>query len=164
MRTVALLLAWAALAPAQAPRKAPSFTLPDVNRKLYDLTDYRGKVVVLEIMQTTCPHCATFSKVLEQIQKQFTGRVQVLSIVNPPDGPETMQQYVKTHRISFPLLFDSGQAAYTYVLSGQISLPRVWIIDAAGMIAKDVSYSDQTKDFFEKRGIFAEIEKVLARK
>ena len=86
MRLIALLLAASALS-AQAPRKAPSFTLPDVNRKLYDLTDYRGKVVVLEIMSTTCPHCAAFSKVLEQVHKQYAGRVQVLSIVNPPDGP-----------------------------------------------------------------------------
>jgi peroxiredoxin len=164
MRLIALLLAACAVAPAQAPRKAPSFTLPDVNRTLHDITDHRGKVVVLEIMQTTCPHCAAFSKVLEQIHKQYAGRVQVLAIVNPPDGPETMQQYIKTNKVTFPLLFDSGQVAYTYVLTGSISLPRVWIIDRNGMIAKDTSYTAQTKDFFEKRGIFAEIDKVLARK
>jgi peroxiredoxin len=164
MRVLALLFAAATLAAAQSPRKAPSFTLPDVNRKLYDLTDYRGKVVVLEIMQTTCPHCAAFSKVLEQIHKQYAGRVQVLAIVNPPDGPETMQKYIAANKVTFPLLFDSGQAAYTYVLTGQISLPRVWIIDRAGMIATDVSYGDTTKGFFEKRGIFAELDKVLARK
>ena len=163
MRLIALLLAASALS-AQAPRKAPSFTLPDVNRKLYDLTDYRGKVVVLEIMSTTCPHCAAFSKVLEQVHKQYAGRVQVLSIVNPPDGPETMHRHIQTHKTTYPLLFDSGQVAYTFVLTGQVTLPRVWIIDPAGMIAKDVAYGDLTRDFFEKRGVFAEIDKVLARK
>jgi len=163
MRLIALLLAVTALS-AQPPRKAPSFTLPDVNRKLYDLTDYRGKVVVLEIMSTNCPHCGAFAKVLEQVQKQYAGQVQVLSIVNPPDGPETMRQYTQSHKLSYPLLFDSGQVAYTYVLTGQVSLPRVWLIDRAGMIARDVTYGDLTKSFFENRGIFAEIDKVLARK
>jgi peroxiredoxin len=163
MRLIALLLSAVALL-AQAPRKAPSFTLPDVNRKLYDLTDYRGKVVVLEIMSTTCPHCGAFGKVLEQIQKQYAGRVQVLSIVNPPDEPGTMQRYISANKISYPLLFDSGQVAYTYVLTGQVNLPRVWIIDRAGMIARDVTYGDVTKGFFEQRGVFAEIDKVLAQK
>jgi hypothetical protein len=43
-----------------------------------------------------------------------------------------------------------------------VSLPRVWLIDGAGMIRKDISYNDLQKDFFEKRGIFADIDKLLA--
>ena len=42
-------------------RRAPGFSLPDMNLKQYDLQDYRGKIVLINIMQTRCAHCATFS-------------------------------------------------------------------------------------------------------
>jgi peroxiredoxin len=163
MKLFALLVFAASLA-AQAPRKAPSFTLPDSNRTMHDLTDHRGKVVVLEVMRTDCPHCGSFGKVLEQVNKQYGKNVQVFSVVTPPDSPETVGKFAAAHKSTYPILFDCGQATFAYVLSGQVSLPRVWIIDRNGMIAKDVSYTDQTKDFFEKRGIFTEIDKTLAKK
>ena len=43
-------------------RRAPGFALPDLGyTHTYDLQDYRGKVVVIDIMSTTCPHCAAIS-------------------------------------------------------------------------------------------------------
>ena len=38
-------------------RRAPGFALPDLNLNYHDLADLQGRVVLLEIMQTTCPHC-----------------------------------------------------------------------------------------------------------
>jgi peroxiredoxin len=163
MRFLALLCLAGGLL-AQAPRKAPSFTLPDTNSNFHDLTDYRGKVVVLEMMRTNCPHCVAFSKVLEQIHRQYAGRVQVFSIANPPDTLELLKQYIATAKMTFPILMDCGQASFSYVRSGTVNLPRVWIIDRAGMIRQDVTYSDQTKPFFEKRGVFTELDKILAAK
>ena len=59
--TVIIALAAAALVPAGLPaqgaRRAPGFCLPDSKMELHDLADYRGKPVILEFMQTTCPHC-----------------------------------------------------------------------------------------------------------
>jgi len=161
MRSLALLLLLALTAAAQ-PRKAPSFTLPDIKQNFYDLTDYRGKVVVIELMQTSCPHCGAFAKVLEQVKNQYGNRVQVFSIVNPPETLPDIQKYIANQKITFPILYDCGQAALSYVRSGQVSLPRVWLVDGAGMIRRDVSYTDLNKAFFENRGIFSEIDKLLA--
>ena len=36
-------------------RRAPGFSLPDLNHKQYDLGDYRGRVVLIDIMKTDCP-------------------------------------------------------------------------------------------------------------
>ncbi|HLY20286.1 MAG TPA: redoxin domain-containing protein, partial [Bryobacteraceae bacterium] len=46
-------------------RRAPGFSLPDLHLQQRDLGDYRGRIVVLDIMQTTCPHCARLSEILE---------------------------------------------------------------------------------------------------
>jgi len=45
-------------------RRAPGFSLMDMNFKQYDSQDYRGKILLIDIMQTTCPHCAMFSSIL----------------------------------------------------------------------------------------------------
>lgn len=149
---------------AQVPRKAPSFTLPDTGRIFHDLTDYRGKVVILELMKTDCPHCKAFSAVLQEIQTKYAGRVQVFGMVNPPDTLDTMNAYTAATKITFPILFDVGQAAYTYVRADRVSLPRVFIIDKGGTIREDVSYDAKNTAFFEKRGIFASLERILAAK
>ena len=90
MRTLLLtLLCGAALFSADTFRRAPGFSLVDTKLKMHDLADYRGKVVVLELMQTTCPHCMAFTPVLEQVEKRFSDRVAVLAILDPPDTMAT---------------------------------------------------------------------------
>ena len=70
-------------------RRAPGFSLPDSKFRQHDPQDYRGKILLVEIMQTKCPHCAQFSVILEQVQAKYAGKLVVLSIVNPPDNQST---------------------------------------------------------------------------
>ena len=169
MRLLVTLFSLCALF-AQTPspsglRRAPSFALKDYTTdQFHDLLDYRGRVVVLEIMKTSCPHCKAFTAVLEQLKAKRPGKVAVLAIVNPPETPETMQAYQKETKSTSPMLYDSGQVALSYVRSGQITLPRVYLIDAQGMIRGDYAYGDSTKGFFEKGGIAAEVDKLIASK
>ena len=64
-----------AQAPAAGLRRAPSFNLIDHKGEFHDLLDFRGQVVVLEIMKTDCPHCRAFSPVLEQMKTKYPGKV-----------------------------------------------------------------------------------------
>lgn len=62
----AILISALALVPvfaAEVPRKAPELVvqLPEGGQKL--LSDYRGKVVCVEFLFTTCPHCQHSSQV-----------------------------------------------------------------------------------------------------
>ncbi len=165
MRLVIALLSLSSLfAQAPAARRAPSFALSDHTGRMHDLLDYRGKIVVLEIMSTACPHCKAFTGVLEQLKKKYPGKVEVLSIVNPPDTPQTMQAYLTATKSTSPMLFDMGQAAYSYVRSARVELPRVFLIDAQGMIRGDYAYGESTKPFFEKGGVIAEVDKLIAKK
>ena len=147
-------------------RRAPGFALPDSNIKHHDLADYRGKVVVLEIMQTQCPHCGKFAEILEAIAQKYAGRVQILSLVNPPDTTTTVEKFAREHRVSYPMLFDCGQAAGSYVKATpqnpSFDIPHVFLIDGDGMIRNDFGYSLLTREIFEGRGLFAEVEKLLA--
>ena len=157
-----LLLCAAALCAADTARRAPGFALLDINGTMHDLADYRGKVVVIEFMQTTCPHCAGFTDILSQVQRKYGDKVVILAVGNPPsDSAATLKQYVTGHRITYPVLFDCGQMAYSYVRRGNIELPAVYIVDGNGMIRGDYSYNVLTKSIFEGNGLFTEIDRIL---
>ena len=59
---------------APAIRKAPevAFTVPGQGQKL--LSQYRGKVIALEFIFTTCPHCQAASRVMSRMQNDFSSR------------------------------------------------------------------------------------------
>ena len=165
MRTIpVILLGVAALMAADnANRRAPGFALPDSRMQVHDLADYRGKLVVLEFMQTTCPHCATFAGILNEVQQKYGDRVVILAVANSAqDNQTTVAQYISGHKVRYPILFDAGQMAYSYFLSQSFDNPHIYLIDAYGTIKSDFGYGPMTKEIFEGKALFAEIDRVLS--
>jgi len=162
MRTIiATLLCAIALVAADPVRRAPGFSLPDLKGEQHDLADLRGKLVVLEFMQTTCPHCAEFTEVLDKVQQKYGAKVGILSVVNPPDDQAKVKEYITGHKIPYPILFDCGQVAYSYLKVVRFDLPQVSLIDAQGMIRNHFEYGAMTRDIFEGNGLIPEIDRVL---
>jgi len=160
----AVLLGVAALFAADnANRRAPGFALPDSKMQVYDLADYRGKLVILEFMQTTCPHCAAFAGILNEVQQRYGDRVAILAVANSAqDNQNTVAQYISGHQVRYPILFDAGQMAYSYFLSPSFDNPHIYLIDANGIIRSDFGYGPMAKEIFEGKGLFAEIDRLLA--
>jgi peroxiredoxin len=167
MRTIlAILLCTAAVAAASenSGRRAPGFALPDSTMRVYDLADYRGKVVVLEFMQTTCAHCAPFADVLERVQKKYGDKVAVLAVANSSgDNLNSVAQFIAGHGITYPVLFDAGQMAYSYLRSMKFDTPHVFLIDDRGRIGNDWGYGLTTRDIFEGNGLMSEIDSLLPK-
>jgi len=166
MRRFAILTAallWAALLPAQLARRAPGFSLPDSKMELHDLADFRGKPVILEFMQTTCPHCEVMAGILERIRQKYGDRVGILAVANPPDNQSRVGQFIVNNKIGYPIVFDCGQAAYSYLLTQTFSLPQIFLIDQQGMIHVHYSYAGDTKEIFEGNGLAAEVDRMLSR-
>jgi peroxiredoxin len=159
---LAVLLCGTALFAAGPLRRAPGFCLVDTSVQWHDLADYRGKIVLVEFMKTQCPHCASFSTILNGLKAKYGDKVAVLAVANPPDTPQTMLQFVKDHKLTYPLLLDQGQAAYSYVRTPSIELPTVYLIDGSGMIRNFWVDTVLTKDIFEGNGLAREIDKLLA--
>ena len=152
----------AALSAAEPGQRAPGFALMDSRGEVVDLYDYRGKPVILEFMNTGCPHCAQFAGVLEKVRAKYGDRVAIIAVANPPDNPTTVGKFIAGHNIKYPILFDAGQAAYSYVRSMKFDLPQVYLIDPNGMIFNKYSYSALTKNIFEGDGLIGEIERLFA--
>jgi peroxiredoxin len=162
---LAFLLCTVAALAADPPRRAPGFAIPDPKMQVHDLYDYRGKVVILEFMQTTCPHCAGFTAVLQKVQQKYGDKVQILSVVVPPDNMKTVAQFIEGHKITYPVLFDMGQVAYSYVRQGHVTFPQAYLIDAKGMIYAHFDYDNALdRPIFDGDGLINEIDRMLAKK
>ena len=159
-KLLTVLLCAAALLPAQAPTRAPGFCLMDTNAQWRDLADYRGKIVVIEFMQTTCPHCMDFTKVLSGVVKKYGDKVQVFSVAMPNDTMPGLIQFVKGHSLAWPHLYDMGQMAFSYMRQPSISFPTVYLIDGNGMIVNHWEYGALTKPVFEGDQLSREIDKI----
>jgi peroxiredoxin len=149
-------------------RRAPGFSLPDMNGVQHDPQDDRGKVVIVEFMQTACAHCQKFSGILEQAKTKYGDKIAVMSVVTMPDTFQNVKQYAAANKITTPILFDSGQVMASYLKitpqNPTVSFPHVFIIDRNGMIKNDFGYSSATSNVFEGTALFTEIDKLLGTK
>ena len=147
-------------------RRAPGFSLPDLHLMQRDLQDYRGKIVVIDIIQPTCPHCQALAGILAKVQSKYGDKVAVLSIVNPPDNQTSVGRFAAEHDITTPLLFDCGQVSVSYLKATpqnpKINVPHLFLIDGQGMIRNDFGYEFNTRNIFEGDGLDLEIDRLLA--
>ena len=130
-------------------RRAPGFSLPDAKFKQHDLADYRGKVVVLEVMKTDCPGCQTLAQSIEKLKGKYGANLQVLSVVTLPDNMNTVNKFIAAHKITSPVLFDCGQVIGSYLQISpnnpkQVHMPHVFVIDKSGIIRKELDSEQAT--------------------
>ena len=144
-------------------RRAPGFALPDAKSQYHDLADYRGKVLLLDFMQTGCASCQTLAQTLEKIKSTYGDKVAVLSVVVPPDNQSTVAAFLSKYKLTSPIVFDCGQMTASYMKitpqNPQMHFPHLFLIDAKGMIRND--FGSTNTAILEGKGLPAEIDKLL---
>ncbi len=161
----ALALSFAVSA-QQVGRRAPGFALPDLNVNYHDLGDYRGKIVLLDFIQTTCPVCQTSQKIYERIRLKYPDKVQVMAIVIPPDTQQTVRTFMTNFAVRTPVLFDCGQSVGSYLKltpqSPTVTFPNLFVIDPNGIIRAHHEYKPGQEKFFEQLDpLMLEVEAML---
>ena len=142
--TLAGTLALQAAAPVPRPTKEFTIVLPSGQQKL--LSSYRGKVVMLACMFTTCPHCQALSKIITKLQKdlgpkgfQAVGAV-FNEEVNTPNAGVNAQvtgNFVSQFEVGFPVGYAPQASVMSYLGLSEIErwvVPQVVIIDRKGVI------------------------------
>jgi thiol-disulfide isomerase/thioredoxin len=163
-----LMLAAAAFAAGPViPRPSGEFVyeLPGGQQQL--LTSYRGKVVMLELLLTTCPHCQNASRISEKLFKEFGARgFQPLGIAVNDMAKMLAEDYKRGLGLSFPIGYARRESIYPFLqvpLTENLFYPIVVFIDRKGMIrAQHVGGADFFKD--EERNMRNTIEMLLNEK
>ena len=136
-----LLLSWSVLTgmgpkPPQVDGPAPPFTLNDVEGHPVSLTDYKGKIVLLNFWATWCEPCKKEMPEIQAAYEQYKDRGFVVLGVNFGENPDPAVSFVHHGRLTFPVLLDRKvNVAERY---GVLGLPVSFFIDADGMIRERV--------------------------
>lgn len=149
-------------------RNAPDFSLPGVNGKTITLSSYRGKYVVVDFIQTACPHCQVAAKVLEKFYKEHPNRLAVISISHDAGGMDAIRQYTKEHGLTYPVVLGDRKVAQDYLgVSPQrpsFQVPVFFFIGPSGQILEERSaerISDQAWYADPEKSLEASIKKML---
>lgn len=139
----AFTLASAAFAAVEIAQPAPDFTLTDTHGKSHKLSDFRGRVVVLEWVNLGCPYVKNHYTMrnMQNLQKAYTGKGVVwLSICSSADGQQghhsaaEWNRKIAEHAIASTavLVDDSGEVGRLY---GAKTTPHMFVINADGTLA-----------------------------
>jgi peroxiredoxin len=144
-------------------RRAPGFSLADSHYQQHDSQDYRGKVLLIDIMQTNCGTCMKLVDVLAQIKAKYGDKLGIISVVTLPDNFETADRFTTTHKLTWPMVFDSGQMIASYLKvtpsNPQVHFPHLFVIDKNGMIRNDFDATDDKALTFD--ALSSEIDKLM---
>lgn len=123
-----------AIKPESQRRKAPDFALRDADGKLVRLSDYRGKVVLLNFWATWCGPCRFEIPWFIEFQRQYKDAgLEVLGISMDEDGWEVVRPFVARLGVNYRILMGDDMVAQLY--GGVDSLPTTFLIDRQGRIA-----------------------------
>jgi hypothetical protein len=141
-----LALASPALRAANLPRKAPEFAISLTNGKQVALSQYKGNVVALIFILTTCPHCQKAIGCLTQEQKEFGPRgFQTIGAAIEEMAKINVPGFVRSFDPPFPVGYSQFQAALDFLqhpLGVQALMPMVAFVDREGIIRAQYEGSD----------------------
>jgi len=114
---------------------AKDFTLKDLQSKKVSLSDFRGKVVLLNFFATWCSPCRIEIPELVKIHQQNKKKDFVLlGISLDTDAvPFMIKSFAKEMKITYPILIGTPEVAEQYQISG---VPITLVINKEGKIQK----------------------------
>lgn len=114
-------------------KRAPEITAADSEDKKFRLSDYRGKVVLLDFFADWCPHCERMYPYERQLIKDYAGRPFVLLGVNCDKGKDTLRQLIAAKKVTWRCWWDNEDSPITQ--DWQITaFPTLYLIDSDGVI------------------------------
>lgn len=107
--------------------------LKDLNNKTVDLSQLKGKVVLINFWASWCPPCVHEMPSMQRLQNRFFTKGFTILGVNMAEDEKTVRHFLNTKvDVQFPILFDNqGTALKRW---GVFAFPTSYIIDKKGKI------------------------------
>ena len=117
--------------PPKTSQQAPEFMVRNLKGQNVKLSDFKGKVVLLNFWATWCGACIEEMASMQKLYSTLDG-VEVVAVSIDRWNEDRIQEYVKSNKLTFPVLLDQDQKVRKkYHVMG---LPTSYLIDAEGKI------------------------------
>jgi peroxiredoxin len=148
-----------ASAAVEIGKPAPDFTATDITGKAIKLSDYKGKIVVLESYNLDCPFCANHFKTgaMQELQADLTAKGVVWLMVNSVNAShpsyrssEAAKKEWDSEKLKATAWIDdsSGKIGKEY---GMKTTPQMFVIDASGNLAYQGAIDDKASSSGDPR-------------
>ncbi|HBZ69082.1 MAG TPA: TlpA family protein disulfide reductase [Deltaproteobacteria bacterium] len=115
-----------------ALQMAPDFTLPDLNGRQIRLSDFRGKLVIVDFWATWCPPCEFEIPVLNALYDSHKDRdVVILGVSVDTEGPEAVRSYAEKRQVRYQILMGNESLAREF---GAPGFPSLIVVGPDGAI------------------------------
>jgi peroxiredoxin len=132
----------ATLAPAASRQPAPAFRLADVAGKPVQISDYRGKILVLNFWATECGGCKLEIPWFIEIARAHEDRaLRVVGVSEdivyedlkgPAEAWARVTPFVQSHRVNYTIVMGDDSVTKDYNIN---ALPATYLVDRRGRIA-----------------------------
>lgn len=115
-------------------KPAPDFVLKDANGTPVKLSDYKGKVVLLNFWATWCGPCALEIPWFMEFEQQYKSQgFAVLGVSMDEDGWSAVKPYIAEHKVNYRIMLGNDSISQLY--GGLDALPTTYVIDREGKVA-----------------------------
>ncbi len=136
----------ASVKPDKERKDAPDFSLKDADGKVVHLSDYKGKVVLLDFWATWCGPCKIEIPWFMEMQRKNKDKgFEVLGIAMDDEGWEAVKPFLSDLGVNYRVVIGSDSTAEMY--GGVDALPTTFLIDRTGKIAAVHVGLTSKKDF-----------------
>ena len=108
------------------------FTLPDIKGETQSLSDYRGKVVLVNFWASWCMPCVQEMPELTQLKQHLAGQPFEILALNVGEGEKRVKHFAKRTSFDLPVLMDNSSKVFN---EWKIEImPTSFLIDASGRV------------------------------
>lgn len=126
----------------QLNQPAPDFELPDLEGTLHKLSDYRGKIVIVNFWSAECPHSERTDRSTMACLVQWDGEVEMLSIAaNRNEPAQLLEKAAVARRLPNVLIDGDGVVADLYEAA---TTPHAFVVDRGGLLLYRGAVDDVT--------------------
>lgn len=125
---------------------APDFTLPDLEGNPYTLSDFRGKIAIINFWSAECPWARRADEKLLPLLEDWKSEVMLFPVASNANEESALLQQVSRERRLPRLLHDRYQKVAN--LYGAQTTPHLFVVDGQGKLRYQGAFDDVT---FRKR-------------
>jgi peroxiredoxin len=129
---LSMLSGVASVAALERGARAPEIGLSDTRGRSINVSEYRGKVVLVDFWASWCAPCREELPVLERLYGRYKARGFVVVGVNVDRSVDNMRDFLRRTRLSFPIVHDAQQHVASRYRPPR--MPSSYLVDKQGVI------------------------------